>query len=131
MKKTTECKLMKKRFEKMKSDAVKCLLASGAEVPQGVEPNSWEGMMALAEDIERHGKAQHRVGAMFAVAKWTHGCMELQTLEAKTEMEELLESEMAEEQPAEGEKPAEETPAEGDKPAKEPAKIPIAPQVGK
>lgn len=29
MKKTTECKLMKRRFEKMKSDAVNCLLASG------------------------------------------------------------------------------------------------------
>lgn len=122
MKKTTECKFMKRRFEKMKSDAVNCLLASGAEVPQGVEPNSWEGMMALAEDVERHGKAQHRAGAMFAVAKWIHGCMELQTLEAKTEMEELLESEMAEEQP-EGGKPAEEHPAEGEKPAEpEPAK---------
>ena len=122
MKDKTECKMLKKRFEKMKSEAANCLLAMGAEVPKDVQPATWEGMMAMAEDVQASGKPKHRAAAMFAVAKWTHGCMELQTLEAKMELEELLESEMAEEQP-EGDKPAEEHPTGGEKPAEpEPAK---------
>lgn len=130
MKKTTEYKLLESEFEDMKSEAARCLLALGAECPKGVEPATWEGMMAMAEDIQANGKPKHQAAAMFAVAGWIHGCKELKTLKAKQKLEELLESEMAEE-PSEGEKPAEETPAEDEKPAKEPVKIPVAPQIGK
>lgn len=107
MKDTTEYKLLESEFEDMKSEAAKCLLAMGAECPKDVEPATWEGMMAMAEDIQANGKPKHQAAAMFAVAGWVHGCKELKTLKAKQKLEELLESESGA-----GEQPAAEHPAE-------------------
>ena len=117
MKPETETAVMKAHFEKSKKEAVTCLRAMGAELPDGMDPCSWEGVMTMYEDVLANGRPEQRAAAGLAAMKWLHYHEECATYAALEAAAKVVESEM-------GEGDAE--PAE-----KESAKIPIAPQVGK
>lgn len=123
MKPETETTIMKDHFMKSKKEAVTCLRAMGAELPDGMDPCSWEGVMTMYEDVLAHGKADKRAAAGMAVMKWMHYHEECETYAAVEAAEKILESEMS--APEEhAEEPAEEhvgTPAKP-APAEAPAK---------
>lgn len=105
MKPETETTIMKDHFMKSKKEAVTCLRAMGAELPEGMDPYSWEGVMTMYEDVLAHGKADKRAAAGMAVMKWMHYHEECATYEALEKAERMLESEM--EAPAEEPAPVE------------------------
>lgn len=119
MKPETETAVMKAHFEKSKREAVTCLRAMGAELPEGMDPCSWEGVMTMYEDVLAHGKPEQKAAAGLAVMKWLHYHEECATYAALEAAAKVVESEM-------GEGDAE--PAET---KREPAKAPAAPQAGK
>lgn len=115
MKPETEATIMKDHFMKSKKEAVTCLRAMGAELPEGMDPCSWEGVMTMYEDVLAHGKPPQKAAAGMAVMKWMHYHEECMTYEAVEAAEKILESEMSapEEEHAEehAETPAEPAPA--------------------
>lgn len=120
MKPETETAVMKAHFEKSKREAVTCLRAMGAELPAGMDPCSWEGMMTMVADVFDHTKSgEKRSAAIGAFGKWIHYNEECATYAALEAAEKVVESEMAE-----GD-------AEPPEAKKEPAKAPAAPQAGK
>lgn len=123
MKPETETAVMKAHFEKSKREAVTCLRAMGAELPDNMDPCSWEGVMTMYEDVIAHGKPPQKAAAGMAVMKWIHYHEECATYAALEAAEKVVESEMGEGDAGHGE-PAQE-------PAQEPAKAPAAPQAGK
>lgn len=118
MKPETETAVMKAHFEKSKKEAVTCLRAMGAELPDTMDPCSWEGVMTMYEDVIAHGKPPQRAAAGMAVMKWIHYHEECATYAALEAAAKVVESEMGE-----GDAEPEEK--------KEPAKAPAAPQAGK
>ena len=117
MKPETETAVMKAHFEKSKKEAVTCLRAMGAELPDNMDPHSWEGVMTMYADVIADGTPDQKAAAGMAVMKWMHYHEECATYAALEAAEKVVESEMGD---------------GGAEPAKEePAKIPIAPQVGK
>lgn len=121
MKPETETAVMKAHFEKSKREAVTCLRAMGAELPDGMDPCSWEGVMTMYEDVIAHGKPAQRAAAGLAAMKWLHYHEECATYAALEAAEKVVESEMGDGDAGHAE-PAEK---------KEPAKAPAAPQAGK
>lgn len=120
MKPETETAVMKAHFEKSKKEAVTCLRAMGAELPDNMDPCSWEGMMTMVADVFDHTKSgEKRSAAIGAFGKWIHYNEECETYAALEAAAKVVESEM-------GEGAAEPVEAE-----KESAKIPVAPQAGK
>ena len=123
MKPETETAVMKAHFEKSKKEAVTCLRAMGAELPDGMDPCSWEGVMTMYEDVVSHGKPAQKAAAGMAAMKWLHYHEECATYAALEAAEKVVESEIG----GDGAEPEKE-PA---KVAHEPAKAPAAPQAGK
>ena len=105
MKPETEMTIMKDHFMKSKKEAVTCLRAMGAELPEGMDPCSWEGVMTMYEDILANGKPAQKAAAGMAVMKWMHYHEECMTYAAVEAAEKILESEM--EAPAEEPAPTE------------------------
>lgn len=105
MKPETEATIMKDHFMKSKKEAVTCLRAMGAELPDGMDPCSWEGVMTMYEDVLAHGKPAQKAAAGLAVMKWTHYHEECATYETLEKAEAVLEAEM--EAPAEEPAPVE------------------------
>lgn len=126
MKPETESAVMHDHFEKSKKEAVTCLRAMGAELPEGMDPCSWEGVMTMYEDVLAHGKPAQRAAAGLAVMKWLHYHEECATYAALEAAEKVVESEIGE-----GESAHEPAHEPANEPAHEPAKAPAAPQAGK
>jgi len=95
MKPETEATIMKDHFMKSKKEAVTCLRAMGAELPEGMDPCSWEGVMTMYEDVLAHGKPPQKAAAGMAVMKWIHYHEECATYAAVEAAEKILESEMS------------------------------------
>ena len=95
MKPETETAVMKAHFEKSKKEAVTCLRAMGAELPDGMDPCSWEGVMTMYEDVLANGKPAQKAAAGMAVMKWLHYHEECATYAALEKAEELLAAEAA------------------------------------
>ena len=95
MKPETEATIMKDHFMKSKQEAVTCLRAMGAELPEGMDPCSWEGVMTMYEDVLANGKPAQKAAAGMAVMKWMHYHEECMTYEAVEAAEKILESEMS------------------------------------
>lgn len=112
MKPETEMTIMKDHFAKSKKEAVTCLRAMGAELPEGMDPCSWEGVMTMYEDVLAHGKADKRAAAGMAVMKWMHYHEECMTYAAVEAAEKILESEMSAPEDEHADTPAEQAPAE-------------------
>lgn len=112
MKPETEATIMKDHFMKSKKEAVTCLRAMGAELPDGMDPCSWEGVMTMYEDVLAHGKADKRAAAGMAVMKWMHYHEECMTYAAVEAAEKILESEMSAPEEEHAEVPAEQAPVE-------------------
>ena len=112
MKPETETTTMKDHFAKGKKEAVTCLRAMGAELPEGMDPCSWEGVMTMYEDVLAHGKPPQKAAAGMAVMKWMHYREECMTYEAVEAAEKILESEMSAPEEEHAETPAEPAPAE-------------------
>lgn len=120
MKPETEATIMKDHFTKSKKEAVTCLRAMGAELPENMDPCSWEGVMTMYEDVLAHGKPPQQAAAGMAVMKWLHYHEECATYAAVEAAEKILDSEMsAPEEPAKA--PAEQAP-------EEPAPAEVAPK---
>lgn len=119
MKPETETAVMKAHFEKSKKEAVTCLRAMGAELPDGMDPCSWEGVMTMYEDVLAHGKPPQKAAAGLAAMKWLHYHEECATYAALEAAEKVVEAEMGE------------GGAEPPETKKELAKAPAAPQAGK
>jgi hypothetical protein len=118
MKPETEMAVMKAHFEKSKKEAATCLRAMGAELPEGMDPCSWEGMMTMVADVFDHTKSgEKRSAAIGAFGKWIHYNEECATYAALEAAAKVVESEMG---------------GDGAEPEKEdPAKAPADPQAGK
>lgn len=112
MKPETETAVMKAHFEKSKKEAVTCLRAMGAELPEGMDPCSWEGVMTMYEDVLAHGKPPQKAAAGMAVTKWIHYHEECMTYAAVEAAEKILESEMSVPEDEHAEAPAEQAPVE-------------------
>lgn len=112
MKPETEATIMKDHFMKSKKEAVTCLRAMGAELPEGMDPCSWEGVMTMYEDVLAHGKPPQKAAAGMAVMKWMHYHEECMTYEAVEAAEKILESEMSAPEEEHAEAPAEQAPVE-------------------
>ena len=113
MKPETETAVMKAHFEKNKKEAVTCLRAMGAELPEGMDPCSWEGMMTMVADVFDHTKSgEKRSAAIGAFGKWIHYNEECATYAALEAAEKILESEMSAPEEEHAEAPAEQAPAE-------------------
>ena len=112
MKPETEATIMKDHFEKSKKEAVTCLRAMGAELPDGMDPCSWEGVMTMYEDVLAHGKPAQKAAAGMAVMKWMHYHEECMTYAAVEAAEKILESEMSAPEEEHAEAPAEQAPVE-------------------
>lgn len=110
MKPETETAVMKAHFEKSKKEAVTCLRAMGAELPEGMDPCSWEGVMTMYEDVIAHGKPPQKAAAGMAVTKWVHYHEECETYAAIEAAAKVVESEMGEG----AAEPAKEEPAPAD-----------------
>lgn len=112
MKPETETAVMKAHFEKSKKEAVTCLRAMGAELPDSMDPCSWEGVMTMYEDVLANGKPAQKAAAGMAVMKWIHYHEECATYAAVEAAEKILESEMSAPDEEHAETPAEPVPAE-------------------
>lgn len=75
------------------------LLMAGAEPGADVCPNSWEGMMAMVEDVMAHGSPEKKAGAVFAVACWVWGRKEHDLYEKVAEIIDGMEAEAPAEAP--------------------------------
>jgi hypothetical protein len=69
MKPETEATVMKDHFMKSKEEAVTCLRAMGAELPEGMDPCSWEGVMTMYEDVIAHGKPPQNAQASISFSR--------------------------------------------------------------
>ena len=119
MKPETETAVMKAHFEKSKKEAVTCLRTMGAELPDGMDPCSWEGVMTMYEDVLANGRPEQRAAAGLAAMKWLHYHEECATYAALEAAAKVVESEMGEGDAGHGE------------PVQEPVKAPAGPQAGK
>ena len=93
MKPETETAVMKAHFEKSKKEAVTCLRAMGAELPENMDPCSWEGVMTMYEDVLASGRPEQKAAAGMAVMKWIHYHEECATYEAVEAAEKVVEAE--------------------------------------
>ena len=59
-----------------KKKAVMCMTAMGAKPKEGVEPDSWEGVMTMLEDVFKRGGYDEKAAGVLAVAKWIWAHME-------------------------------------------------------
>lgn len=118
MKPETEMQVKKDLFMKKKREAVSCLRAMGAELPDGMDPCSWEGVMTMYHDVLANGSAEKRAAAGMAVNKWVHYHEECETMEAVAGAENILSVEMGEPVVVPDPEPAAEPPAASASPVK-------------
>jgi hypothetical protein len=72
------------------------MTAMGAKPKDGVEPNSWEGMMSMAEYVLGHRPTDGEVAStMMAVARWNAADVECGKYDAMKAAREMIEREVA------------------------------------
>jgi hypothetical protein len=92
----TEYKIKKALFARMREKAVACLHAMGACAGDH-EPDSWEGVMTMLEDVLAHSHdATKQSAAILASEKWMHAYLECETMKEVAETAEMIAHEMAE-----------------------------------
>ena len=95
---THETKMEIKRdyYAKAREKAAMCLTAMGAKPKDGVEPNSWEGMMSMAEFVLDHKPtAAEEAAVMMAVARWNAAELECGKYDAMKAAREMIDREVA------------------------------------
>ena len=95
---THETKMEIKRdyYAKAREKAAMCMTAMGAQPKDGVEPNSWEGIMSMAEYVLDHNPtADEKASVMMAVARWNAAELECGKYDAMKAAREMIEREVA------------------------------------
>ena len=95
---TQETKMEIKRdyYAKAREKAAMCLTAMGAKPKDGVEPNSWEGMMSMAEYVLDHKPtAAEEAAVLMAVSRWNAAEVECGKYDAMKAAREMIDREVA------------------------------------
>ena len=96
MTKETKMEIKRDYYAKVREKAAMCLTAMGAKPKDGVTPNSWEGMMSMAEYVLGHKPSDGEVAStMMAVARWNAADVECGKYDAMEAAYEMIEREVA------------------------------------
>ena len=125
----TKMKLKRDYYAKVKAKAVMCLTAMDVKPKDGVEADSWEGMMSMVEYVKsNHPTAAEEVAAEGAWARWNAADVECGKYKALMEAEEMIAREVAAAMEADKENKPKENGHEEEQPVTEDAPAAVTPE---